>query len=194
MILHLKALLAIVLSWTPTWYPADGGPETEAERRSRWSMIVETVADVSEQGYVDFGAKDVAALNMTIFKWESALDYHVHGGEESPIGHQDHGKARCLGQIQQNSTPEKEWKALAGRSPEATRRCAVATQRALQYHVKRCKLRKQIPPKNRWREPLNGMETLILLHAYGTGHTCHVSSKKNVVDRLKTYRRLRNAM
>lgn len=192
--LHLKAILIIVLSWTPTWYPTDGGPETPAERVERWTMITKTVIETSEQGYVDFPAADAAAMTLTIFKWESALDYHVHGGEKSPIGHQDHGKARCLGQIQQNGKSTKEWKALAGRSPEATQRCVIAAQEALQYHVKRCKLRRKIPIAKRWLAPLNADEVAVLLHAYGTGHACWVSTKKEVTNRVKTYYRIRRAI
>jgi len=91
-----------------------------------------------------------------------------------PIGSQDSGKARCLGQLHHIKSwwTEDEWRALAGRNHEATERCAKATLRAFWYHAERCKLRRDIPKAKRWRGMLSLDEVAILMGAYGTGTTC----------------------
>lgn len=191
----LKAILSIVLAWTPTWYPPGSGPETSEERNERRTMIAEAAIHSAHLGYTEFWQEDNVALLLTIWKFESGrLDYHVHGSEESPIGHQDHGHARCLGQLHQNDRSEEEWLALAGRSREATLRCARATQEAIWYHAERCKLRRDIPVAKRWRAPLAEEEVRLLIAAYGDGHRCDVSEEKWVNDRFKTYARLRDAL
>lgn len=158
-------------------------------------MVTETVAHESEQGWNDFWHSDNTAITLTIFKWESgSFDYHVHGGEKSPIGHQDHGKARCLGQIQQNDMNEAEWMALAGRDKASTSRCVIKTQEILRYHAERCKLRRNIHEAQRWRAPLTENEVNLLLNAYGNGQACHVSTRKDVTDRIKTYKSLRKLL
>lgn len=161
-----------VLKYTPTWYPPGGGPETTEERESRWGGIVSVAWHESQEAHNPLWPNDQAALVLATWKFESAFDYHVHGGEVSPLGTQDNGKARCLGQLHQNARTEKEWRELAGRTREATERCARATLGAFWYHAERCKLRRDIPKAKRWRGMLSLDEVAILMGAYGTGTTC----------------------
>lgn len=177
-----------VSAWTPTWYPPGKGPESGTERAIRWRAIVDVVLDESDGSL--FWRSDMAALVLSTFKFESALDYHVHGGEPSPIGHQDNGRARCLGQIQHVRAwwTETEWKALAGRDEAATRRCARAAMRIYEYHAKRC-LRRGVSPSKRWRARLTKDEASILMAAYGTGTRCAplkwMRKRVTLFDRLR---------
>lgn len=181
----LAKLLAIVLAWTPTWYPPGGGPETREQRTQRWAMASDTMVQSGGSGITKFWPQDNVALIATIFRYESALDYHVHGGEPSPIGSQDKGKARCLGQIQQSRLlTKKEWVGLAGRDRAATRRCADMVLRVMWYHAKRCKMRQEIPGSIRWRAMLTDVEARVLFTAYGTGITCGASGKHSGRARL----------
>jgi len=183
-------LEAEIQAWTPTWYPPGGGPETDPDRRKRWAMVAEVLADLPQE--TDLWPQDQTALVATIWKYESSLDFHVHGGDRSPIGHQDRGTSRCLGQIKHVKAwwTLSEWTALAGRDIEATRRCAAATLRVIGYHVERCKLRRNLPEAARWRAPLSAEEAGILLGAYGTGSTCTPALPK----RVKTFMGLREAL
>lgn len=175
-----NAFTAEVLSWTPTWYPAGGGPETEQDRRERWTMVADVLSDLP-QG-TDLWPQDQTALVATIWKFESSLDFHVHGGERSPIGHQDRGTSRCLGQIKhvKHWWTLKQWSELAGRDVESTKRCASATLKVIGYHLKRCKLRQELPEYARWRAPLTEGEAGILFNAYGTGSSCSEGLPKRV--------------
>lgn len=197
--MDMKSLvLSFVLSWVPAWHPEGWNLETEEGRNERREMIVEVAEEVSYGGYTDFNPADNLALTLTLWKFESGnFEYHVHGkGESSPLGTQDAGNAVCLGQIHRIGTwwSEEEWRDLAGRSREATKRCAVATQRIFEYHARRCKIRHNIPKAQRWKTPLTKYEAWVLFTAYGTGFRCDMKRTKNMIDRMESYDRIRRKL
>lgn len=182
----LAALKFLVLSTlanlTPTWYPPGAGPETPQERMERWTMVGEVITESAMSGLTEFWPQDNAKLALMITHGESRIDYHVHAGLPSPIGHQDYGSAKCLGQIQwhERMWPNKEdWEALAGLSREATRRCIDAILTIMWIHAKRCELRKDVPEFRRWKAPLSTNEVRVLVSAYGSGVSCKPVSKKH---------------
>lgn len=182
-----------VMTWTPTWYPEGKGPETATDRQGRWTMITEVAWFQSDAHEAPWWTADKAALVLATWKFESALDYHVHGGEPSPIGDSDNGSSRCLGQIQHVKAwwTEEKWKALAGRSRAATQRCAEATLRVFWYHAERCKLRRDLRPAARWRGMLSREEVAILMAAYADGVSCE--PKAWLEKRLNEWESLRAA-
>jgi len=159
-------------------------------------MIVEVDAEVANAGVSQFAATDAAALLLAIQLHESALDYYVHAGLESPIGHQDHGKARCLGQIHtwpgNPHLPTKaDHAALAGLDREATTRCATVMLKYLWGHAQRC-IRKGRPAARRWAEPLADYEVALIVAAYGSGYCSPIKASSKV--RARTFRRIRRQM
>ena len=171
------ALVAIFGSWPVTWYPPGELPETAEQRRARLTMAADVVTFVAHDNPTGLDAFDSAPLVTVIWGSESAMEYHVHAGTKSPIGHQDHGKARCLGQLRTwkgNTllTPE-QFKALPGTSPEATERCARATLSYLHYHARRCLIYSAPPPyrpRRNFHEPLSEHEVGIIFASYAMGY------------------------
>jgi len=167
----------------PTIYAKGERPETHAERAIRWAMAAEMAAEVAVgSDYTPFPPEVRLALIMTIWQHESAFDWGVHGADPTPIGDSDGGRARCMGQIHRVPSwwTQEQWEALAGRSRAATARCAEAVLRVIDYHVKRCRLKK--PGKH---------PTLRIVRrifgSYGDGHSC--MSKKTSRPRGVTYLR-----
>jgi hypothetical protein len=124
------------------------------------------------------------------------LDYYVHAGLESPIGHQDHGKARCLGQIHTwpgnpHLPTQADHQALAGLDRAATTRCAETMLRYLWGHARRC-IRLQRPAARRWTEPLADYEVALIAAAYGSGYCSPV--KRSNKSRARTFRVIRQQM
>lgn len=181
-----SALEREMLTWSKTWYEPGGGPETDDERLARWSMAMSTVESLRSE---IFTRADTQALVATAWRFESALDYHVHGGEKSPIGHQDNGTSRCLGQIKHLARwwTRDEWMALAGRDEDATDRCARATLRVFEYHFDRCRRAGTIA---RGRRSLTAHDVAVLFNAYADGHSCDEGRKA----RVTAFLRLRGAL
>ena len=190
------ALLSIFTAWPTTWYPEEKAPETSEQRLERKEMASNVVSKVSQDNKTGFDFLDDAALVSMTWQWESgAMEYYVHAGGVSPIGHQDHGNAVCLGQIQtwpgNKHLPTKaDHKALAGTSPEATERCARMTLEYMWGHAQRC-LRTRIK-KDRWKEPLLDYEVAILAASYGAGHCAPVAQRHK--NRARTFRKIRKAV
>lgn len=190
-----NVLFAFAMAFpSPAYGPSH--PETDDDRRERVGMIAEVDAEVASAGVSQFAATDAAALLLAIQLHESALDYYVHAGLESPIGHQDHGKARCLGQIHtwpgNPHLPTKaDHAALAGLDREATTRCATTMLRYLWGHARRC-IRRSVPATSRWDAPLTDAEVATIAAAYGTGYCTPVKASNRV--RARTFRRIRAAM
>jgi hypothetical protein len=193
----MKPLLVIALwrtftTWMPTWYP-DGQPETEAERIQRFGVAAQAVGDESTSGRSPLNPIDQAALISTVWKNETALDYAVHVGDiDSPIGHQDHGAARCFGQIHHTPTwiTREEWLGLTGTSYEATARCAYWTNDMLRRQARRC-----LAKDRQWGEPLSEYEAAQVLAGYGTGLSCEVQPRhaKRAADFVRIRARLLRA-
>jgi hypothetical protein len=80
----LTTLESEMLSWQGTHYAA----EPDDDRAAR---ILMTAGVIEELRPVKFPRVDAIALVSTAIRFESALDYYVHGGEPSPIGRQDGG-------------------------------------------------------------------------------------------------------
>ncbi|CAB4154414.1 hypothetical protein UFOVP650_3 [uncultured Caudovirales phage] len=136
---------------------------------------------------------DSAALIETVWGYESAFEYYVHAGGVSPIGDQDGGLARCMGQIHtwkgNKHLPTKaDHQALAGTDAEATRRCAQITLAYFWAHAQRC-LRVGVR-KDRWARPLEQWEAAKLFAAYGAGRCAPVGRRHK--GRALTFGRLRS--
>lgn len=183
----INTIKAAIVAWGATWYPAGQGPETPVEFEQRAEVVAKAIDTIVKQ--YPFEQSSFAALITNTWGWESGWDWHVHAGLESPIGHQDYGKARCLGQLHRTGfITQERWDQLAGHSYEATLRCASATAEAFKHHAQRC-LRKNAPRGgNKWKEPFTRWETLQLMSAYATGHGCGVIDK--AVQRYASYRKL----
>lgn len=164
----LTSILVIILAW---------GTPHDPTLPTRQFVTAHAINDVARD-------RDEAALMLTIIRHESNLEYYVHAGLPSPIGTQDGGRARCLGQIHRVPTwwTYDEWRALAGTSYRATVRCVHAIQRVLDYHARRC---------NASRHTWSGVGRL--LAAYWDGHTCTARTTRGQRSRLhywNVYRRL----
>jgi hypothetical protein len=186
----LIALLTVALAWPPVHY-GETNPETDAQRQARIELIASVNTEVAHSNIAGFDPRDSAALLLAIQIHESKLDYYVHAGLESPIGHQDHGKARCLGQIHtwpgNPHLPTKtDHQALAGIDREATTRCAETMLRYLWGHARRCLKRTS------WTTPLADYEVAFIAAAYGSGYCTPVKASSKA--RARTFRRIRRAM
>lgn len=196
----MAAAVALMQTFTPIWYPEDGkfaNPETESEREARMAMIGEVNAEAAYgtkgKNVTPWGPKDDLALLKAIQRGESGFEYRVHAGEESHIGTADSGKARCMGQIHWVRAwwTKEQWQALAGTDRAATRRCADAILRILNYHAGRCKLRRDIPSKKRWQRRLTMYEAKLLVRWYGNGH-CGFRQTKTMGQKAVAFIRLQH--
>lgn len=181
-------LVELVQNWQPTWYPKGKEPETPDQRATRLAQAARIVAQQASapETSVKFSPEDAAALVLMVWYHESSGEYYVHAGGVSPLGKQDNGRARCMGQIQtwKNNTllTDEEHKALAGLSQEATALCARTTISYLWYHATRCL-------KHDWAKPLQAWEVAILAAAYGKGHCVPVGAKSKI--RAHTWSKMR---
>jgi hypothetical protein len=159
--------------------------ESKEDAEGRVRMVASVVDDAPG---TKFAREDMVALVATTFRFESALDYFVHGGEESPLGPQDGGRARCLGQIHHHEQwwTEEHWRSLAGRDVEATERCVEAAARIFEYHWDRCRRAGAVSGQRR----LTDRDAHALLTAYGDGVSCGGGRK----ERLAAFRRLRGTL
>lgn len=186
---YLKAFIAwFFLQLPPAWHPPESPPETSAQRDARLEVAGAAAASAALNTEHGFYPLQAAAIVGTIWYAESRNDYHVHAGSKSPIGHQDHGKAKCLGQIQtwpgNTLLTEAQWQALTGADYASTQRCADATVSYLWYHAQRC-LRRKMPKNKRWQKPLDDGEVARLFAAYGEGKCVPVG--KSTKDRMRLY-------
>lgn len=190
------ALFSVFMSWPTTSYPEGKAPETTEQREERKDMASDVVAKVALVNETELNALDAASWISMTWRWESAaMEYYVHAGGVSPIGHQDHGNAVCMGQIQtwpnNKHLPSKEdHRALAGTSLEATERCARMTLTYMWGHAQRC-LRTRVK-KDRWKEPLLDYEVAILAASYGAGHCAPVAQRHK--NRANTFRKIRKEL
>ena len=194
----VAALVVVVGTWTGTWYPEGKGPETQAQEQARRVMIVEEVSGEALRNDTMFRAADAAAAVLMVWKHETRLDYYVHAGQMSPIGSQDLGLARCLGQIQwwpgHRYLTQHEHRALAGLSREATRRCAHMTLRYLWAHADRC-IRLEEGKRSsvdRWDAKLTLEEVAVVSASYGKWRC--VPAKKRHRTRAVTFESLRRQL
>lgn len=188
--LILTTLLAFALATEPVHYGATP-PETQEQRAQRLELIASVDVEVAHSGLAGFDPRDSAALLLAIQIHESKLDYYVHAGLDSPIGHQDHGKARCLGQIHTwpgnpHLPTAEDHRALAGLDRDATTRCASTMLRYLWGHARRCVKR------SNWESPLTDREVTLIAAAYGTGY-CTAPKASNRA-RARTFRRIRTEL
>jgi len=163
-------LTAYVVTLAPIRYSGPA-PETAERRKERLAMVAEVVSEVASEGTTQWRPDDVAALVLATWVDESALEYWVHAGGVSPLGNQDGGRARCLGQIQtwpgNTLLSPDEHRALVGVDRAATKRCAQATVEYYWAH-RRC-LRSRQPAATRWKSALKPGELALLAAAYGKG-------------------------
>lgn len=139
----LKAVaLVIALSHPRPWYPADYEQrESPAGYERRVGVLVEAAVRVGAEPVRTWRWNRNAAIAAILAHWrdESKFAYEVHGGWKHPIWHQDHGRARCLGQHQVSGIVRRaEWRTLAGIDLAASMRCARVTLRTLGVMRARC--------------------------------------------------------
>jgi hypothetical protein len=138
--------------------PHDPG-ETETQYRDRLRTIVDSIGDEAP-------SRKMAFTVLVTWESESRFDRRVHAGLPHPVWTSDHGRARCLAQIQQSSlTPD--WSELAGTDGVSTRRCARATVRILLAQTRLC--------RSRGETSLAG-----ILAAYGSGRSCEPTPETSV--------------
>lgn len=150
---------AEILEWALAYPHARTGPlappEAGDEREARLRGIARAALQVAQkptsrewrgvsEGGVRPQRRDMRrayALLVLTAGESGAWDPRVHAGLDHPVWHQDHGRARCLGQLHQNRrlTPER-WSALAGLDEEATERCLSETLRLLDFAVRYCRV------------------------------------------------------
>jgi hypothetical protein len=180
---------AFAISLPPVWYPQGAGPETPEQRNERVEMAARVVAATANTDATGLDRAQLTAMTLSIWFNESRFDWHVHAGLKSPIGNQDVGKARCLGQLQtwKNNAllTDEQWVALVGHDEAATARCASATQAYLWYHAQRC-LRRDVAAAKRWEKRLTDVEVALVFAAYGAGKCAPVG--KSTQLRVVTYR------
>ncbi|MDX1527033.1 MAG: hypothetical protein R3337_00310 [Gammaproteobacteria bacterium] len=175
---YMKLWLAFAFAHiTPSWYPPGENPETDEQREQRFELAGGAAASAGLSGEHGFKPWQAALMVGAVWIDETSLDYNVHAGKPTHIGHQDHGRARCLGQIQtwpgNTLLTRKEWESLAGTDYASTQLCANATVSYLWYHAQRC-LRRKVAKAKRWDEPLTWPEVARLFAAYGEGHCAPV--------------------
>lgn len=73
-------------------------------------------------------ASELGMALLILADEETRLDERIHAGGEHPVWTQDHGLAKCLGQLHVSKlVPQSLWAKLGGTDEDATRRCAEAT-------------------------------------------------------------------
>lgn len=144
-----SALLTIALSLPPPWQST----EPPAQYRARLTTIADAIADVAPD-------RTWAAVLLAVVYGESRFRRSVHAGEKLGDCHRGTCRAICLAQLHRNGRSEAEWRALAGTSPEATKRCVRAAYEALRRAQNWC----------RARHGTAGIAEALSL--YGTGSTC----------------------
>jgi hypothetical protein len=129
------AALAVALSHPRPWYPSTYEQrESPARYERRVGVLVEAAVRVGGNPPTNWRWSRNALIAGILAHWrdESKFAYEVHGGWRHPVWHQDHGRARCLGQHQASGVmPRARWRKLAGVDLAASMRCARATAEAL---------------------------------------------------------------
>lgn len=123
-------ILAAALSLPAPWHPPGEEPETPEQYRARVAVIASAVA-------LETPSLEWASVVLTVMHRESRFALAIHSGQK--LG--DQGRAICLSQQHRNGRSEAAWLALAGTSPEATRRCVRATYRTLRRAMGWCRSR-----------------------------------------------------
>ena len=210
----------VVLSMSQVWYPAAGdhvNPETPSDTYDRRTIIADTAMKSAMRGnpkgfeqeeqeaqISKFHPIDALALILTIERSESGLDYFVHAGEESHLGTQDSGRARCLGQVQtwEGNTllTKEEHESLSGVDYDSTLRCANAIHEYLWYHAVRCRVRVKGRRFSKWvnHHRMSDYEAQRLMAYYAKG-TCtprfaSKAERQNLSKRSALFREIRTAL
>lgn len=157
--------------------------ETPEEYAARMYVISDALeAEVSHPRSLKgwpWGALNLAAAVLAVWDRESHFDPYVHAGPpvQHPVHHQDHGHARCLGQVQSSGLiPKSWWKRTTGINVKSTQECARATirvMRAYQY----C-----------YRRGFSMQAASAMMSGYGTGAGCRVT--KNGVQKANLWQEL----
>ena len=176
-----EALLAVVVGLPAPWYGQNRQPETDEQYRERVQIIAEAITLEAERSKAwPHGVAGLAIATLTLWEAESSLSYDVHANTGNDPWGQDHGKARCLGQLHSSRlVPKEEWETLAGADLEATRRCANATMRVLRAQYRVCQ--KRGAPG----DPIANMYEI-----YANGRSC--TPKARSLRRARRYRQLMN--
>lgn len=208
----------VVLSMSQVWYPQTGdhaNPETPAETYDRRTLIADTAMESAMRGNTKgldvegvedepqiskFHPVDALALILTIEKAESSFDYYVHAGEESHLGTQDTGRAKCLGQIQtwkgNTLLTDEEHASLSGTDYDSTLACANAIHEYLWYHAERCRVRARGKANSSWsnNQRMTIYEARRIFSYYAKG-TCSPrfrseAERKNLNMRVSVFRQI----
>ena len=133
----LKAALALPHGLAPG--------ETAEDREARIQTIVEANATAA-LAYANGKGWSALELGLAVTVLEGnesgGFDRRVHAGEEHPRWTQDHGLARCLGQLHETKAvgpvPRAVWERLAGLDVDSTELCARVTTEVLVAHANQC--------------------------------------------------------
>jgi hypothetical protein len=119
--------------------------ETAEERIERFHVIAESNAKaaLALANGKGWSAWELG-LAVTVLQGRESggFDRRIHAGEEHPVWTQDHGLARCMGQIhatvESGPVPLEVWNRLAGLDVDSTELCARVTAQLLVSYARQC--------------------------------------------------------
>jgi len=115
--------------------------ETRPQYLARLETISESAATAALE-YADgtgWTASELGLAIMILWNEETRFDERVHAGTGHPVWHEDHGQAKCLGQIHASLViPEEEWEMLTGTDAGRTLLCARATAKVFVSKARNC--------------------------------------------------------
>ena len=155
----IAKLLVIAMALPPPWQTGEPVDAYQARVGVIVDAIGETVAE-----YPKWKPAELAALLTVISYGESKWDPVIHAGGIHRVYHQDHGRAKCLGQLQPSGfVPTREWETLGGTDKAATVRCLTAMARVLSGFRRYCRYERGAMTRHRMA---------VIIGAYGTGRGC----------------------
>jgi len=115
--------------------------ETEPEEHARLERVSKGYAQAVVP-YADgkgWTGSELAMALLILIAEETKLDKRIHEGTGHPVWHEDHGRSKCLGQVQASGlVPRQIWATLTGSDDDATLRCAEATATVWVSMAKQC--------------------------------------------------------
>lgn len=157
--------------------------ETDEEYSARIRIAAESLhlaaADPSNQDSWHLGRSRMITATLSAWYEESKFDPYVHIGPPTkhPVLTQDHGRARCFGQVQQTGlVPQDIWEKTTGVTVVNTKVCADMTIRVLRMY-RYC-----------YRAGRSDNPAASMFSGYGSGAGCAITS--NGVRKAVLWRKL----
>lgn len=141
LVASLATLTALLLSSATKMDHSSAPGETKEAYTERLTVITSATAQAARVFANGSGwtAKELAFATLVLINEESRFDLRIHNGDPHPLWHSDHGRSKCLAQVQKSRhVPPERWLSLAGTSPEATYACLLAGTELLVRQAKQC--------------------------------------------------------